>query len=158
MATDVAGTRRLIVALGEGGGAAHLVYVSIVGVERSRLPYYVAKRTVEREVESSGLPWSIVRATQLHSFALSVLQSLTDDRGTLTVPEGTSAGARRQALPAPREYSPGTPRFPPREAGSARGAHGPPCTSMSAGAPTSAPASGLPYVARRRCARQCGSG
>lgn len=89
MATDVAGTRRLIVALGEGGGAPHLVYVSIVGVERSRLPYYVAKRTVEREVESSGLAWSIVQATQFHSFALFVLQSLTDDRGILTVPEGT---------------------------------------------------------------------
>ncbi|MBJ7593947.1 MAG: NmrA family NAD(P)-binding protein [Candidatus Dormibacteraeota bacterium] len=89
MATDVAGTRRLIVALGEGGDAAKLVYVSIVGVEHSRLPYYVAKRAVEREVESSGLAWSIVRATQFHSFALSVLQSLVDDRGTLTVPDGT---------------------------------------------------------------------
>ncbi len=89
MAADLTGTRRLIVALGEGDGAANLVYVSIVGVEHSRLPYYVAKRAVERGVESSGLAWSIVRATQFHSFVLSVLQSLVDDRGTLTVPDGT---------------------------------------------------------------------
>lgn len=87
--TDVEGTRHLIAALREGTGLATLVYVSIVGVERSRLPYYRAKRAAEREVENSGLAWSIVRATQFHSFALSVLQSLADGRGVLTVPEGT---------------------------------------------------------------------
>jgi uncharacterized protein YbjT (DUF2867 family) len=45
---------------------AHLVYVSIVGVDRHRFPYYRAKWAAERAVESSRCPWSIARATQFH--------------------------------------------------------------------------------------------
>lgn len=82
---DVEGTRRLVAALA-GTATAHLVYVSIVGVERSALPYYRAKHATERLVRASGVGWSILRATQFHGFALSILRSLSDDAGTLTVP------------------------------------------------------------------------
>lgn len=44
----------------------HLLYVSIVGVDRIGLPYYRAKRESERILENSGLPWTVQRATQFH--------------------------------------------------------------------------------------------
>jgi uncharacterized protein YbjT (DUF2867 family) len=62
--TEVLGTRNVLGAIGDSG--VHLVYVSIVGVDRSRFPYYRAKRDAERLVESSAAPWSIQRATQFH--------------------------------------------------------------------------------------------
>lgn len=43
---------------------AHLVYVSIVGVDRHRFPYYKAKWAAEQVVESSDVGWTIQRATQ----------------------------------------------------------------------------------------------
>ena len=85
-ATDVDGTARLIAALEEAGGSPHIVGVSIVGVEGSSLPYYQAKRAAEQRLEASPLAWDVLRATQFHGFALSVLDSLTDTDGVLTVP------------------------------------------------------------------------
>jgi uncharacterized protein YbjT (DUF2867 family) len=61
--TDVAGTERLVRSV---DGAPHLVYISIVGVDRHPFPYYRAKLQAEAVVESSGLPWTILRATQFH--------------------------------------------------------------------------------------------
>ncbi|MDQ0380022.1 SDR family oxidoreductase [Amycolatopsis thermophila] len=62
---DVAATRTLIDAA--RSGMPHLVYVSIVGVDRIPLPYYRAKLAAEEAVVSSGLPWTILRATQFHT-------------------------------------------------------------------------------------------
>ncbi|MBA3654776.1 MAG: NAD(P)H-binding protein, partial [Actinobacteria bacterium] len=64
--TDVEGTRRLIAAVTAqaGGALPHLVYVSIVGVDRNPFPYYRRKLQTERVVTESGLPWTILRATQ----------------------------------------------------------------------------------------------
>jgi uncharacterized protein YbjT (DUF2867 family) len=42
------------------------VYVSIVGVDRIPYGYYRAKLATETVVEESGLPWTILRATQFH--------------------------------------------------------------------------------------------
>jgi len=47
-------------------GRAHLVYVSIVGVDRHRFPYYRAKLAAERIIAESGAGWSTLRATQFH--------------------------------------------------------------------------------------------
>jgi uncharacterized protein YbjT (DUF2867 family) len=47
-------------------GRPHLVYVSIVGVDRVNLPYYRAKSACEQLLEHSGLPWTIQRTTQFH--------------------------------------------------------------------------------------------
>jgi uncharacterized protein YbjT (DUF2867 family) len=60
--TQVEGTRNLLAA----AGGRHLIYVSIVGVDRHRLPYYRAKRAAEKLVEASEADWSIQRATQFH--------------------------------------------------------------------------------------------
>jgi uncharacterized protein YbjT (DUF2867 family) len=68
---DITGTRRLTEALARTGGAPsdgkpHLVYISIVGVDLVPFFYYRAKAAAERVVEESGLPWTILRATQFH--------------------------------------------------------------------------------------------
>jgi uncharacterized protein YbjT (DUF2867 family) len=47
-------------------GRPHLVYVSIVGVDRVPLGYYREKLATERLIEHCGLPWTILRATQFH--------------------------------------------------------------------------------------------
>src|SRR4051812_20851639 len=53
--TDVEGTRRLLAAA-RAAGVAHVVYVSIVGVDRIPLAYYRAKRDAELAVEAAGVP------------------------------------------------------------------------------------------------------
>ena len=50
----------------EGGTPPHLVYVSIVGVDRIPFGYYKAKLAAERVFEQSGLPYTIQRVTQFH--------------------------------------------------------------------------------------------
>ncbi len=70
---DVAAARNLLDAAARAGGP-HIVYVSIIGVDRHPLPYYRAKYDSERLLESSGLPYTILRAAQFHEmlhFALS---------------------------------------------------------------------------------------
>ena len=59
---DVAGTARLLKQVGD----RHLVYLSIVGVDRHPLPYYRSKLAAERSIEEAGGLHTIVRATQFH--------------------------------------------------------------------------------------------
>ncbi|WP_431874439.1 SDR family oxidoreductase [Amycolatopsis sacchari] len=59
---DVEATRRLL----EAAPRAHLVYISIVGIDRIPFFYYNAKLATERLIERSGVPWTILRATQFH--------------------------------------------------------------------------------------------
>ena len=61
--TDVAGTRRLVTAA-QQAGVRHLVYVSIVGIDRVPLSYYRAKLAAEEIVRTGLVPWTILRATQ----------------------------------------------------------------------------------------------
>lgn len=63
--TDVEGTRRLLAVLPP---RAHVVYLSIIGVDRNPLEYYQAKLAAEELVRSSGRPWSVLRAAQFHEF------------------------------------------------------------------------------------------
>lgn len=70
---DQIATSRLIDALGPAG-RAHLVYISIVGVDRIPLPYYRNKLSVERQIEASGLPWSALRATQFHDLVAAAFR------------------------------------------------------------------------------------
>jgi uncharacterized protein YbjT (DUF2867 family) len=44
----------------------HVVFVSIVGVDRVPLAYYRDKVEIERLVAASGVPWTVLRATQFH--------------------------------------------------------------------------------------------
>ena len=73
---DVEGTRRLMEAAA-GAGVSHLVYISIVGVDRaSSYPYYRVKLETERVVEGSPVPHTILRATQFYDFVLMAVRSL----------------------------------------------------------------------------------
>ncbi|HLV57529.1 MAG TPA: SDR family oxidoreductase [Natronosporangium sp.] len=65
---DTQGTRRLLAALGDA--RPHLVYLSIVGVDRIPFRYYEDKLATERLIETSGLPWTILRTTQFHDLVL----------------------------------------------------------------------------------------
>lgn len=65
--TDTMGTRNLIRAAKEAG-VRHLMYVSIVGVDRIPFRYYRKKLVAENFVRQSGLPFTILRATQFHEF------------------------------------------------------------------------------------------
>ncbi|MFD0313702.1 SDR family oxidoreductase [Streptomyces flavalbus] len=47
-------------------GVSHLVYISIVGVDRVPFGYYRTKLAVERQIEESGLGWTVLRTTQFH--------------------------------------------------------------------------------------------
>jgi uncharacterized protein YbjT (DUF2867 family) len=49
-----------------GESQPHLVYISIVGVDRFPRGYFKAKLAAERVVAESGLPWTTLRATQFY--------------------------------------------------------------------------------------------
>ena len=66
-AADEDGTRRLAAAA-RAARVRHLVFVSIVGIDRIPFPYYARKLAAERALADSGQPHSILRATQFHSF------------------------------------------------------------------------------------------
>jgi uncharacterized protein YbjT (DUF2867 family) len=51
------------------------VLISIVGIDDIPLGYYRDKVVIERLVRESGLPHSILRATQFHSFVASIFSS-----------------------------------------------------------------------------------
>ncbi|HEU0300363.1 MAG TPA: NAD(P)H-binding protein [Longimicrobium sp.] len=69
---DVEGTRRLVEAA-RTAGTAHLVYVSIVGIDRIPFPYYRSKLAAEQVVAGGGVPHSILRATQFHPFVETMI-------------------------------------------------------------------------------------
>jgi uncharacterized protein YbjT (DUF2867 family) len=72
---DVAAARHLIEAARQAG-RPHLAYISIVGVDRMPFLYYKSKLDVEGQVENSGLPWTVLRATQFHDLILRGCQAL----------------------------------------------------------------------------------
>lgn len=69
---DEQAARHLIEAA-RNAGVRHLLYISIVGVDRVPLPYYRSKLAVEKLVEESGLGWTVLRTTQFHDLVLRVL-------------------------------------------------------------------------------------
>jgi len=68
--TDVQQTRNL---LGVVGGTRHLLYTSIVGIDRIPYRYYRKKLACEYEIERSNIAHTILRATQFHELVAMVL-------------------------------------------------------------------------------------
>ncbi|MFJ4098430.1 SDR family oxidoreductase [Amycolatopsis japonica] len=58
-------TRNLVEAA-KRAGHPHVVYISIVGIDVIRFFYYNEKLASEKVIEESGLPWTVLRATQFH--------------------------------------------------------------------------------------------
>lgn len=55
-----------LLAAAERSGIRHVVYISIVGIDEIPLGYYRTKLAVERMIEASPVPHTILRATQFH--------------------------------------------------------------------------------------------
>ncbi|GAA3775379.1 SDR family oxidoreductase [Streptomyces phyllanthi] len=70
-------------------GVGHLVYISIVGVDRVPFGYYRSKLAVERQIEQSGLGWTILRATQFHDLLVTLFQALSKPP-VMVLPAGVS--------------------------------------------------------------------
>ena len=66
---DAAAARNLVQAVSQVNtetGPPHLVFISIVGVERFPRGYYKSKLEAEGVIAGSGLPWTTLRATQFY--------------------------------------------------------------------------------------------
>lgn len=68
---DVAQAQRLVDAA-KSASVTHILFISIVGVDVVPYSYYRAKRQSEQLIERSGIPFTILRATQFHSFVAMV--------------------------------------------------------------------------------------
>lgn len=84
---DKEGSARLWAAA-EKAGVGHLVYVSIVGIDHHPFPYYQRKLAVEQQLESSGLPYTILRATQFHGLVPRFVEEAIRRVGFVPIPGG----------------------------------------------------------------------
>ena len=74
---DAEATRNLVAAAARTG-SAHLVYVSIVGIDRiASWGYPKTKLRAEQIVTESGLPWTILRVTQFYDYCLTNARRLS---------------------------------------------------------------------------------
>jgi len=72
---DVTGTERLLEAA-RSAAVAHLLYVSIVGIDRIPLIYYRRKLACEQAILASGVGHTILRATQFHDLLSAALRAV----------------------------------------------------------------------------------
>jgi uncharacterized protein YbjT (DUF2867 family) len=77
---------RILVRAASALGRPHIVYISVVGaeripvvsrVDRAMFGYFATKRAAEQVVSESGLPWTILRATQFQELLFKVAQQMT---------------------------------------------------------------------------------
>src|SRR5438067_6680476 len=76
---------RNLLAAGKAAGVKHHVALSVVGTDRltgsgpgSLSGYFRAKLTQENLIKESGIPFTILHATQFFEFVKSIAQSVTD--------------------------------------------------------------------------------
>lgn len=62
-----------LVTAAKQAGVGHLIVLSIVGVDRVAYGYYQGKRAQEKLLETGGVPWSVLRATQFFELPQSLL-------------------------------------------------------------------------------------
>lgn len=87
-AVDLEGTKNILQSI-HRASFQHFLYVSIAGVDKSSYPYYQTKYEVEKMVQVSGVPWSVLRATQFHDLVLHRMIEPFDLRdGSIRVPQG----------------------------------------------------------------------
>ena len=86
-AVEVEGMRRLMSSAIDRE-VAHIIFVSIVGVDRLPVPYYRTKVAAERIIAGAGIPYTILRATQFHYFVDMMLSALGRVPFLLPVPKG----------------------------------------------------------------------
>ena len=67
---------RNLVATARDAGVRHMVLTSVIGADRMPIGYFRAKAEAERVLAGSGIPWTVLRAAQLHDFVLPVARSM----------------------------------------------------------------------------------
>jgi uncharacterized protein YbjT (DUF2867 family) len=72
---DSKGTQRILNAASQAG-ISHIVYISIVGVDKKSWFYYEEKFLCEQLISKSGIPFTILRATQFHEFVDILLKEM----------------------------------------------------------------------------------
>ena len=83
-------TMAALLSSGKRAGLGHLIYISIVGVDKLPMSYYRAKLAAERALIASGVPWTILRTTQFHDLALTLVKGMCRLPVGMT-PKGVSA-------------------------------------------------------------------
>jgi uncharacterized protein YbjT (DUF2867 family) len=78
-----------LVAAAKQADSPHLVYTSIVGIDRVPFGLYRRKLADEQLIAASGLPWTVLRATQFHDLIAVLLRML----------------AKSPVLPLPADWS-----------------------------------------------------
>jgi uncharacterized protein YbjT (DUF2867 family) len=73
---DAEAARNLVRAASNEKAPPHLVYISIVGVDRFPHGYFKAKLAAEDVITTSGLPWTTLRATQFYDLILKGARQL----------------------------------------------------------------------------------
>ncbi|MCZ7429192.1 NAD(P)H-binding protein [Micromonospora sp. WMMA1949] len=58
-------------------GVTHLVHISVTGADRVPLAWTRSKLDAERAVTDSGIPWTVLRAAQVHDLVLTMLTAMT---------------------------------------------------------------------------------
>jgi uncharacterized protein YbjT (DUF2867 family) len=71
---DVA-TRNLVEAAARAG-VRHVVYISVIGVDRVPLGWLRMKLAAERAIAESGLPWTTLRAAQFHDLVYKTVRAM----------------------------------------------------------------------------------
>nr|WP_230416384.1 NAD(P)H-binding protein [Micromonospora tarapacensis] len=67
---------RTLVRAAQQARVRHLVFISVIGADRVPLGWLRTKLAAEEAVAGSGLPWTILRAAQLHELVLTLAQKL----------------------------------------------------------------------------------
>ena len=80
---------RNLLAAESAAGVRHHVVLSIVGVDRTpENGYFRAKIAQERLIETSGIPYTIVRATQFMEFVAAIVAASDAGADTVRMPSG----------------------------------------------------------------------
>lgn len=90
---DTTATEKLLTAA-RAAGTRHLVYISIVGCDQVPFSYFKGKEASERLIEESGVPYTILRATQFHDFVRAIFD------GTSKLPLMLAPGFSYQTISA----------------------------------------------------------
>jgi uncharacterized protein YbjT (DUF2867 family) len=67
---------RNLVAAARDAGVGHLIMISVVGANRMPIGYFRAKAAAEQAIVEAGIPWTVLRAAQLHEFVLPLARGL----------------------------------------------------------------------------------
>lgn len=86
-AVDLDGTARML-QLAQSAGVAHVVYISITGIDNHPFSYYQNKLAAEKIIMNGGIPWTIQRTTQFHEFIDLLFTALNKVLLVLPVPTG----------------------------------------------------------------------